>query len=324
MLASSLPLATTGLRRPARDGHGGGGLNEDPVNWCAWAHQGHRLWEAMPESFWVYTYKVDKCPFRGSHVWTTCPYAHKGERARRRDPSRYAYAGVTCPEYAESMRRIRQAGSSAAPTCARGLRCGYAHGIFETWLHPTRFRTVMCERGADCPRRVCFFAHRLEQRRREDAEVPLVVFPATTPPFVPLPRAPPPPLLLPASASPSSSSRSRSQSASVVDRPVDHVTQAIQEGRSVFLLTRGRYDVAGASSSSPPTSHAAVATAAAAATALVPVPPRLLQASPLPVDDDEIDFVAIVTGCCLAAEADSKAEGSGYPHLDLIMDIVRS
>jgi hypothetical protein len=25
----------------------------------------------------------------------------------------------------------------------------------------------------------------------------------------------------------------------------------------------------------------------------------------------------------LASEADSKAEGSGYPHLDLIIDIVR-
>jgi hypothetical protein len=41
------------------------------------------------------------------------------------------------------------------------------------------------------------------------------------------------------------------------------------------------------------------------------------------MDDEDIDFVAIVTVCCLASEADSKAEGSGYPHLDLIMDIVR-
>jgi hypothetical protein len=41
------------------------------------------------------------------------------------------------------------------------------------------------------------------------------------------------------------------------------------------------------------------------------------------VDDEDIDFVAIVTSCCLASEADSKAEGSGYLHLDLIMDIVR-
>jgi hypothetical protein len=55
----------------------------------------------------------------------------------------------------------------------------------------------------------------------------------------------------------------------------------------------------------------------------VPLSAPLLQASAPPVDDEDIDFVAIVTVCCLASEADSKAEGSGYPHLDLIMDIVR-
>jgi hypothetical protein len=57
----------------------------------------------------------------------------------------------------------------------------------------------------------------------------------------------------------------------------------------------------------------------------VPLSAPLVQTSPSPVDDEDIDFVAIVTGCCLASEADSKAEGSAYPypHLDLFMDIVR-
>ena len=156
-MASSLPLVTTELRCPpstSGDGHGGT-RNEDSLNWFAWAHQGHRLWVGMPDSFWVFTYKVERCPFPGNHVWMSCPYAHRGERARRRDPRSFSYVAASCPEYEESKRQLRLARSSVAPTCARGLHCGYAHSIFETWLHPTRFRTVMC------PRRICFFARAL-------------------------------------------------------------------------------------------------------------------------------------------------------------------
>jgi hypothetical protein len=191
MMASSLPLVTTGLRCPpltSSDGHGGtrlnggGQRNEDPLNWCAWAHQGHRLWVGMPDSFWVFTYKVERCPFLGNHAGMSCPYAHRGERARRHDPRSFPYVASSCPEYEESKRQLRLAGSTTAPTCARGLHCGYAHRIFETWLYPTRFRTVMCQRGAECLHRICFFAHCLAQRRREDDEVPLVVFPVMQPP----------------------------------------------------------------------------------------------------------------------------------------------
>jgi hypothetical protein len=253
----------------------------------------------MPDSFWVFTYKVERCPFPNNHVWMSCPYAHKGERARRRDPRSFPYVAVPCPKYEESKRQLRLAGSTAAPTCVHGLHCGYAHGIFETWLHPTKFRTVMCQRGAECPRRICFFAHCLAQRRREDDEVPLVVFPVTQPP---------PAFIL------------HAQPVSVVSRPVDRVTQAMQQGRSVRLLTH-RSDCVGASSSS--SSSLAAVTTAAAATTPGPLSTPPLQASPSPVDDEDIDFVAIVTRCCLASEADSKAEGSGYPHLDLIMDIMR-
>lgn len=319
MMASSLPLVTNGLRHPPQQQSPRVVLqSEDPTEWCAWAHQGHRLWVAMPDSFWVYTYKVDRCPFRGNHVWTTCPYAHWGERARRRDPSRYAYAAATCPDYADSKRRNRLAGSTAPPTCARGLRCGFAHGVFETWLHPTRFRTRMCEAGAGCSRRVCFFAHCLAQRRREDDLVlPLVVFPAiTVPPPLPLPL-PLPPLAFvvpnnPLPPVPPSLPFPCPRSVSVVAaRQVDRVTQAMQQGRSVRLLTRADADAASSSSSyfsssRAPASNAAVATA--------------------PGDDEDIDIVAIVTGCCLASEEESKAAGGGdYPHLDLnlIMDIVR-
>jgi hypothetical protein len=77
MMASSLPMVMTGLRCPpstSSDGHGvtrlngAGQRNEDPLNWCSWAHQGYRLWVGMPDSFWVFKYKVERCPFLSNHV----------------------------------------------------------------------------------------------------------------------------------------------------------------------------------------------------------------------------------------------------------------
>lgn len=128
-----------------------------------WAQGAHRLWAAMPEHFWVYVYKVRKCPQPGSHDWITCPYAHKGERARRRDPQRYNYLPVSCPDHPGSNNG--GGGGGFRGSCRRGLKCKYAHGVFELWLHPARFRTRMCEAGARCPRRICFFAHFRSQLR---------------------------------------------------------------------------------------------------------------------------------------------------------------
>jgi hypothetical protein len=50
-------------------------------------------------------------------------------------------------------------------TCKRGDACSYAHGVFECWLHPSRYRTQLCKEGAACRRSVCFFAHSVEQLR---------------------------------------------------------------------------------------------------------------------------------------------------------------
>lgn len=49
--------------------------------------------------------------------------------------------------------------------CPRGDVCPYAHNVFEYWLHPTRYRTQMCNDGARCNRNICFFAHCPEQIR---------------------------------------------------------------------------------------------------------------------------------------------------------------
>ncbi|XP_020242536.1 zinc finger CCCH domain-containing protein 54-like [Asparagus officinalis] len=108
------------------------------------------------DEFLMYTYKVKRCPRTRAHDWTECPYAHRGEKARRRDPRKFPYQGVVCPEFKNGE-------------CKKGQNCECAHGIFEFWLHPSRFRTRVCESGVLCPRKVCFFAHTPEQLRPEGA-----------------------------------------------------------------------------------------------------------------------------------------------------------
>ena len=33
------------------------------------------------------------------HDWTTCPFMHPGEKARRRNPRAHKYDGVPCPDF---------------------------------------------------------------------------------------------------------------------------------------------------------------------------------------------------------------------------------
>ncbi|XP_072993810.1 zinc finger CCCH domain-containing protein 54-like [Typha latifolia] len=140
----TVPLYLQLAYLPATSSHGTKGATHDRRN-------------LMDESddFLMYIYKVKRCSKTKSHDWTECPYAHRGEKARRRDPRKFPYNGIACPEF-------RQSGE-----CGRGQSCEYAHGVFEFWLHPTRYRTRMCEAGLACPRKICFFAHTPEQRRPE-------------------------------------------------------------------------------------------------------------------------------------------------------------
>ncbi|KAG1360776.1 zinc finger CCCH domain-containing protein 2 [Cocos nucifera] len=132
--------ATAAAAPTSNDGTGGGGEHKFKLN-------------DQPDDFLMYVYKVKRCSKTKSHDWTECPYAHHGEKARRRDPSKYPYSGIACREF-------RQRGE-----CPRGQNCEYAHGVFEFWLHPTRYRTRACEAGNACTRRVCFFAHTPAQLR---------------------------------------------------------------------------------------------------------------------------------------------------------------
>ncbi|XP_061373679.1 zinc finger CCCH domain-containing protein 30-like [Gastrolobium bilobum] len=104
------------------------------------------------DEFRMYSFKVRPCSRAYSHDWTECPFVHPGENARRRDPRKYHYSCVPCPEFRKGA-------------CRRGDMCEYAHGVFECWLHPAQYRTRLCKDGTSCSRRVCFFAHTAEELR---------------------------------------------------------------------------------------------------------------------------------------------------------------
>ncbi|XWS71566.1 hypothetical protein CRYUN_Cryun03dG0148800 [Craigia yunnanensis] len=104
------------------------------------------------DEFRMYNFKVKPCSRAYSHDWTECPFVHPGENARRRDPRKYHYSCVPCPEFRKA-------------SCRQGDNCEYAHGIFESWLHPAQYRTRLCKDETNCTRRVCFFAHKPEELR---------------------------------------------------------------------------------------------------------------------------------------------------------------
>lgn len=104
------------------------------------------------DEFRMYSFKVKPCSRAYSHDWTECPFVHPGENARRRDPRKYPYSCVPCPEFRKG-------------SCQKGDSCEYAHGVFESWLHPAQYRTRLCKDETGCARKVCFFAHRPEELR---------------------------------------------------------------------------------------------------------------------------------------------------------------
>ena len=69
------------------------------------------------------------------HDWTVCPFAHPGEKARRRDPRLYAYTGIACPDM-KKARPARPPGQRRGARPLRGATGGPgrvvvpAHGLF--------------------------------------------------------------------------------------------------------------------------------------------------------------------------------------------------
>ncbi|WIA18256.1 hypothetical protein OEZ85_009724 [Tetradesmus obliquus] len=105
------------------------------------------------DSYRMCLFKVLPCPRSGQHDWSSCPYAHHGERARRRCLLLSNYAIKVCPD-------MQKGGE-----CPRGEACTMTHSMFEYWMHPLRYKTKMCREGASCLKRFCFFAHTPEEVR---------------------------------------------------------------------------------------------------------------------------------------------------------------
>ncbi|KIZ06466.1 Zinc finger CCCH domain-containing protein 10 [Monoraphidium neglectum] len=82
-------------------------------------------------------------PDHGRDDWDACPFAHAGEVVTRRPPQ--THLPKLCPK--------------ARRACRKGRSCPYAHNVFEHWLHPSRFKTEICQHGSACGRPMCFFAH---------------------------------------------------------------------------------------------------------------------------------------------------------------------
>ncbi|WIA40824.1 hypothetical protein OEZ86_004501 [Tetradesmus obliquus] len=108
--------------------------------------------EYATDTFRMYCFKVLRCSKRYAHDWRACPFAHPTENARRRDPRETRYSSLVCPDYRQGC-------------CVRGDTCQYAHGVFESWLHPSRYRTQLCKDQEKCDRPVCFFAHTISELR---------------------------------------------------------------------------------------------------------------------------------------------------------------
>ncbi|KAJ1430345.1 hypothetical protein SESBI_07836 [Sesbania bispinosa] len=81
------------------------------------------------DQFRMFEFKVRNCQRGRSHDWTECPYAHPGEKARRRDPRNTTIPATPALSFAKETAR------------------------------------KLCKDGTACRRRVCFFAHTAEQLR---------------------------------------------------------------------------------------------------------------------------------------------------------------
>jgi len=108
--------------------------------------------EFCTDEFRMYHFKVLPCCRPEAHNWRECPFVHVDETARRRDPRKFSYSSDACPDFRRG-------------SCPHMDACTKAHGVFECWLHPAKYRTKLCKDAGSCTRRVCFFAHGPEQLR---------------------------------------------------------------------------------------------------------------------------------------------------------------
>ncbi|PNH10713.1 Zinc finger CCCH domain-containing protein 24 [Tetrabaena socialis] len=148
--ADSNPSSST--RSSSNESYGTSGRQDLDSDGSAYSTMDLTRPEYSTDDFRMFNFKVLRCSKRHAHDWRACPFAHPTENARRRDPREFKYCALACPDYKQGF-------------CIRGDVCPYAHGVFECWLHPSRYRTQLCKDGSNCHRPVCFFAHSLPELR---------------------------------------------------------------------------------------------------------------------------------------------------------------
>lgn len=175
------------------------------------------LVEYRADEFRMFCFKIETCPKSHIHDWAQCPFAHAGEKARRRDPRIYEYTGTPCPDFRKG-------------SCKRGDGCAFAHGVFENWLHPVRYHTQLCKDGTCCSRKVCFFAHVESELRDAPESAPAT--PSTSEPPSPSHRHRTPHSDLSCASSDCGSSNTSPSSPSLCDT-IDSLLSDIDAERSI-------------------------------------------------------------------------------------------
>ncbi|KAF6250641.1 hypothetical protein COO60DRAFT_1705611 [Scenedesmus sp. NREL 46B-D3] len=79
------------------------------------------------------------------------PPEQRREAGKRRPP--HAYQAVMC-DFGKSRKE-----------CSHGEVCLLARNALEYWLHPDKYRTILCGHGEACNRNICFFAHNQQELR---------------------------------------------------------------------------------------------------------------------------------------------------------------
>eukprot|EP00884_Botryococcus_braunii_P006185 jgi/Botrbrau1/15568/Bobra.0274s0010.1 len=118
--------------------------------------------EYKSDDFRMFRLKIELCSNPNPHCYTDCPFSHPNEKARRRDPTKIQYDATACPHFRKGQ-------------CQFGNACPCAHGVFELWLHPSKYKTELCSRpreaGKECEHPTCFFAHHESEQRRVSSVV---------------------------------------------------------------------------------------------------------------------------------------------------------
>lgn len=113
------------------------------------------------DEFRLYCHKILPCSKRTPHDWASCNFAHPGEKAKRRNIRTHSYDCEMCPNIVKGVE------------CKLGANCPHSHNVFESWLHPQKYRTMMCKDRDKCTRPVCFFAHGPDELRVPTDPTPL-------------------------------------------------------------------------------------------------------------------------------------------------------